>query len=30
MAQEFTPEELGLPSTPQEFTPEELAIMQGV
>lgn len=26
MAQEFTPEELGLPSTPQEFTPEELGL----
>jgi hypothetical protein len=26
MAQEFTPEELGIPSTPQEFTPEELGL----
>lgn len=26
MAQEFTPEELGLSSTPQEFTPEELGL----
>lgn len=26
MAREFTPEELGFPSTPQEFTPEELGL----
>jgi hypothetical protein len=26
MAQEFTPEELGIPSTPQEFTPEQLGL----